>query len=218
MNISRVYKIVNDCDDLVYIGSTTQILCKRMSNHRDDVKRGSDRKIHKHMRDVGFAHFKIILVREYKDISKERLFKKEDKYIKRYDTVRNGLNAIYAFGQTCEHKKPRGRCVECQGSEICEHDKQKTRCRHCGGSDFCEHNKYKQGCRECGGSQVCEHDKHIFVCKLCGGRGICEHNKQKSKCKLCNPSTCRCGKTYAGKQSLKNHQIKCQVEQTILTE
>ena len=38
MNISRVYKIINDCDDLVYIGSTTQILCKRMSNHRDDAK------------------------------------------------------------------------------------------------------------------------------------------------------------------------------------
>ena len=74
MNISRVYKIVNDCDDLVYIGSTTQILCKRMSNHRDDAKRGSDRKIHKHMRDVGFEHCKTILVREYKDISKEILF------------------------------------------------------------------------------------------------------------------------------------------------
>jgi len=74
MNISRVYKIVNDIDDLAYIGSTTQKLCKRMSNHRDDVKRGSDRKIHKHMRDVGIEHFKIMLVREYKDISKERLF------------------------------------------------------------------------------------------------------------------------------------------------
>jgi hypothetical protein len=36
---------------------------------------------------------------------------------------------------------------------------------------------------------------------------------------LCNPATCnRCGKTYAGKQSLRTHQIKCQVDQTILTE
>ena len=64
-----------------------------------------------------------MLVREYKNISNERLFKKEYKYIKRYDTVRNGLNAIYAFGKKCEHKKRRNVCVECQGSLICEHDK-----------------------------------------------------------------------------------------------
>ncbi len=34
MNISRVYKIVNDIDGLVYIGSTKQILCRRMTEHR----------------------------------------------------------------------------------------------------------------------------------------------------------------------------------------
>ena len=32
MSISRVYKIINDYDDLVYIGSTAQILCKILSN------------------------------------------------------------------------------------------------------------------------------------------------------------------------------------------
>ena len=40
MSISRVYKIVNDVDELVYIGSTQQILCKRMTNHRDRASRG----------------------------------------------------------------------------------------------------------------------------------------------------------------------------------
>jgi hypothetical protein len=60
MSISRVYIIINDCDDLVYIGSTTQILCKRMSNRRDEAKRGrsGERKFYQHMRDVGLEHLK----------------------------------------------------------------------------------------------------------------------------------------------------------------
>ena len=81
MSISRVYKIVNDVDDLVYIGSTQQILCKRMTNHRDRAKQGDESKLYNHMKENGFQRFKIILIREYKDISKERLRYKEDKYI-----------------------------------------------------------------------------------------------------------------------------------------
>ena len=34
-----VYKIINDIDDLIYIGSTADKLCKRMVRHRSDAKR-----------------------------------------------------------------------------------------------------------------------------------------------------------------------------------
>ena len=97
MSISRVYKIVNDIDELVYIGSTKQILCRRMTEHRKLALKGSNIKLYCHMRQVGAEHFKILCVREYKDISKERLKYKEDKYIKRFDTVVKGLNSIYAY-------------------------------------------------------------------------------------------------------------------------
>ena len=89
MNISRVYKIVNDIDELVYIGSTQQILCRRMTEHRKLALQGCERKLYNHMRDIGSEHFKIMCVREYKDISKERLRYKEDKYIKRF-----GINTV----------------------------------------------------------------------------------------------------------------------------
>ena len=39
MSISRVYKIINDVDELVYIGSTTCELSKRMAEHRRDMSR-----------------------------------------------------------------------------------------------------------------------------------------------------------------------------------
>ena len=119
MSISRVYKIVNDIDELVYIGSTKQILCRRMTEHRKLALKGCERKLYIHMRDIGSEHFKIICVREYKDISKDRLKYKEDKYIKRFDTVKKGLNTYYAFGHKCEHKKRRSQCSDCSPA-VCE--------------------------------------------------------------------------------------------------
>ncbi len=105
MSISRVYKILNDIDDLVYIGSTKQILCRRMAEHRKLALKGCARKLYNHMREIGAEHFKILGVREYKDISKDRLKYKEDKYIKIFDTVKTGLNMSYAFGKKCLHAK-----------------------------------------------------------------------------------------------------------------
>ncbi len=225
MSISRVYKIVNDIDDLVYIGSTTQKLCKRMSNHRERATKGYKMKVYNHMRYIGVEHFKIMCVREYKDISKERLKYKEDKYIKRFDTVRNGLNSCYAFGIKCEHNIFRKFCIECGGSQICPHNKQKqvckecggsqiclhnknrSACKECGGSAFCSHNKQRQQCRECKGSALCLHNKQKQTCKECGGSQICLHNKRKSQCAICSPAVCDiCSKVLAGYHSLKRHK------------
>ena len=226
MSISRVYKIVNDVDDLVYIGSTKQILCKRMTNHRDEAKQGrGQRRLYRHMRELGFEHFRILLVREYKEISKERLRYKEDKYIKRFDTVRHGLNMHYAFSSKCEHdilryscKKCKGTgichhnkekryCKECGGSHICPHNRRKEQCRECGGSVFCPHNKTKIKCKECKGSQVCSHGNQKARCKECGGTEVCPHKKIKQSCKVCSPMECTiCLKIFAGRSNLNTHK------------
>ena len=207
MSVSIVYKIVNDVDDLIYIGSTNQILCKRMSDHRQLALKGRDIKLYNHMREVGAEHFKILCVREYKDISKERLRYKEDKYIKRFDTVKKGLNTYHAFGSTCEHKVSRNRCKECKGYQICSHDKLKYDCRDCGGQRFCHHNIQTKTCRECKGSCICPHNKLKQTCKECKGSKICSHNKQKDQCKMCSPAVCIiCSKIFGGKSCLKKHQ------------
>ncbi len=138
MSISRVYKIVNDIDDLVYIGSTIQTISQRMTEHRKRLKRGIERKLYNHMRELGVENFKIICIREYKDISKERLRYKEDKYIKRFDSVKNGLNTFYAFGRKCDHGIRRDRCKECGGSQLCIHNFRKKQCKECGGGQICE--------------------------------------------------------------------------------
>jgi len=194
MSISRVYKIVNDVDDLIYIGSTKQILCRRMTEHRRLALKGRDLKLYNHMREIGAEHFKILCVREYKDISKERLRYKEDKYIKRFDSVKKGLNMLYAFGGKCEHNVARDRCKDCIGSGICPHNKQKWGCKEWKGSSICLHNKEKQYCKEC------------------GGRALCLHDKQRKQCKICSPAVCDiCSNIFSGKSNLKTHQRKCRI-------
>ena len=146
---------------------------------------------YQHMRELGFEHFRILLVREYKDISKERLNYKEDKYIKRYDSVNKGLNSKYAFGNKCEHNVSRSICKQCRGVSICEHNIRKCVCKYCGGS------------------QICEHNKPRFLCKDCRGKSTCEHSTEKRHCKICSPAVCnKCLKVYAGKSNLKRHQNK----------
>jgi hypothetical protein len=161
MSISRVYKIVNDIDELVYIGSTIQLLCRRMTEHRKFARKGCDRTLYNHMREVGVEHFKILCIREYKDISKERLKYKENKYIKRYDSVKNGLNTYHAFGHKCEHNINRSICKECKGTSICHHNKIKNHCKDCCGSIFCLHNKQKSQCKDCSPA-VCDICQNIF--------------------------------------------------------
>ena len=166
MSISRIYKIINDVDELVYIGSTTCELSKRMAQHRRDMRKAhKTSKLYDHMRANGVEHYKILLIKEYTDISKERLNSREHKYIKRYDSVKNGLNTYEMGGY------------------------------------YCIHNMLKR------------------YCMACNGSSMCSHSKIKRFCKVCNPATCdRCGKTYAGKQSLIRHQKKCSVDKTILIE
>ncbi len=105
---------------------------------RQKEGRSGERKLYQHMRDLGFEHFRILLVREYKEISKERLQYKEDKCIKRFDSVNTGLNSKYSFGNKCEHNVPRSICKQCRGVSICEHNIRKCVCKYCGGSQICE--------------------------------------------------------------------------------
>ena len=152
-----VYKIINDIDDLIYIGSTADKLCKRMANHRLRYKleKYLNSKLYTHMNLHGIEYFKIILVEEYKNINRETLRKHEDSYMKQFDTVKNGLNGRYEDGIICEHNNKRSRCKECVGSQICEHNRRRENCKECKGSSICEHNKRQNTCKECGGSQIC---------------------------------------------------------------
>jgi group I intron endonuclease len=79
---SRIYKVVNDVNDDVYVGSTTQKLCQRMATHRSNAKKYPNRKIYKMINTIGIEHFKIILIEKYPCKSREELNTREEHYRK----------------------------------------------------------------------------------------------------------------------------------------
>ena len=174
MSISTVYKIINDIDDKVYIGSTCSKISKRMTEHRRRARRGETTKFYQHMRNIGIECFKIVCIKEYTDISKEILHKKEDKYIRRFDSVRNGLNTNAMSGFYCMHGIQKRTCLVCDM-----------------GKNLCIHNKARYTCIDCKGRGICIHDKQKSQCKLCS----------PSMCNICLKVFA--GKQYLKKHQIK---------------
>lgn len=88
----KIYKIVNDIDDDVYVGSTCQPLSQRMATHRSHTKISKvNNKMCQYMRDVGVEHFRIVLVEDYPCENKEQLRAREEYYRKQLGA---GLNTL----------------------------------------------------------------------------------------------------------------------------
>ena len=90
----RIYKILNTIDDNVYVGSTTEALCKRMWKHKWDVKnnRFITRPLYVKAKEYGFDNFYIELIENYPCECKEEMIAREGYWIRQIGT----LNAIVA--------------------------------------------------------------------------------------------------------------------------
>lgn len=85
----RIYKIVSDSSDLVYVGSTTTSLAKRMTNHRANFKRYLAGKYHYvtsfKILEQGNCH--IILLECVVCENKEQLHAAERRWVEQLDCV-----------------------------------------------------------------------------------------------------------------------------------
>ncbi|MDR3596496.1 GIY-YIG nuclease family protein [Clostridium sp.] len=91
-----IYKIVNDVNDEIYVGSTCKSLSNRMSNHRSasrDPLKYKDRKIYTAMRDND-KRFDIILLESFPCKTKDELHAREHHYITTLKPTLNGQGAI----------------------------------------------------------------------------------------------------------------------------
>lgn len=80
-----IYKIVNDVNNKIYVGQTTQTLEKRWREHVSKMNNGCQYALHKAMRKYGVEHFHI----EQIDVaaSHEELDEKEKYWIKTLGTL-----------------------------------------------------------------------------------------------------------------------------------
>lgn len=86
-----IYKIVNDIDDLVYIGKTTHSMNSRWGDHIKDSYIKLESKLHSAMHKYGTSHFHIELVED--KIPNEILNERERYWIAYYDSFYNGYNS-----------------------------------------------------------------------------------------------------------------------------
>ena len=177
--------------DLVYVGSTTQPLSKRMAMHRS-VKNCSSKVIV----DIGDSY--IELIENFPCADKYELGARENQHMRALVCV-NKQSAVddCPHGKTqsrcvecngrglCEHNRVRSACKECGGSQVCEHNRIRTVCKYCGGASICEHQTQRRMCKKCGGVSMCKHDRRLNTCKECGGTSVCEHSRLRDQCKEC---------------------------------
>lgn len=87
----KVYKIISDSTDKIYIGSTTnQYLSNRMALHRQQFRFWKEGQIKKHTSSIKilkFANAKIVLIENYPCKSKEELLACEQKWIDYYKDI-----------------------------------------------------------------------------------------------------------------------------------
>ena len=88
----KIYKIWNDVNDEIYVGSTHDTLSRRMTKHRATVKTNTSRRLYQTMNEIGIEHFRIELVENFSCKSKEELNAREGHWIRQIGT----LNSVIA--------------------------------------------------------------------------------------------------------------------------
>jgi hypothetical protein len=88
-NKAKVYKITNDYNDDVYVGSTCDTLGKRYSKHKSDMKKEKYKhyKLYKLMNKIGFERFRIQLIIDYPCEDVYQLTQKEGEFIRQMGTL-----------------------------------------------------------------------------------------------------------------------------------
>ena len=95
-NNGKIYMVVNDLDDLIYVGHTTTTLSKRMYMHKSAAKIHPERRVYKHVNLIGFDHFRIELIEPWPCQNEDELVAREGFWIRAMDTYKNGLNSNMA--------------------------------------------------------------------------------------------------------------------------
>ncbi|MEG0908966.1 MAG: GIY-YIG nuclease family protein [Bacilli bacterium] len=87
----KIYKIVNKLNDKTYIGETSKSLSKRFNDHRNySIRKDRKGKLYDAMNLYGLENFYIELIEE---CSYEERHDREEYWITKYDSFKNGYNS-----------------------------------------------------------------------------------------------------------------------------
>ena len=81
----KIYKVENSVNAMIYIGSTIQLLSKRMSDHCYLANKGRQSKFYTEMRNIGIQNFSITQINELNVIDLDEARREEQMEIIKYD-------------------------------------------------------------------------------------------------------------------------------------
>jgi hypothetical protein len=84
---AKIYKITNDYNDEVYIGSTCNTLVRRFSVHKCDARKHNTRALYKLMNEIGESRFRIELIENFPCEDKYQLIQREGHFIRVMGTL-----------------------------------------------------------------------------------------------------------------------------------
>jgi hypothetical protein len=101
----KIYKLVNDVDDEIYVGSTCLSLSKRLHYHRNAKTTRSQIKIYSHLNNIGWERVKIVLIEECPCENKEQLLRRERYWIENLKATLNTHMPSRTYKQYYEEHK-----------------------------------------------------------------------------------------------------------------
>ena len=116
-NNTKIYKLVDKINQFYYIGSTTDLLCKRLYQHKISSNRKQEQKVYKYFNSIGWDNAKIILIEELCLKNRNEQMREENRHIEMYIKDEKCLNSIRSF-QSEEAQKEYKEKLEQRKSEI----------------------------------------------------------------------------------------------------
>ena len=114
---SKIYRLQCSSGSF-YIGSTRNVLSKRLCEHKQKSITYPERRVYKHiLENGGWANCKIVLIEAFPCANRQELVKKEDEYIRNQKETPECLNIFYAF-ETPAQKKERRKVYKLENIDI----------------------------------------------------------------------------------------------------
>ena len=105
----KIYKLVNDADKDIYIGSTCELLSKRLYWHKLRAKLSAktrpDRKVYKHLNEIGWDNVQIILIESFPCANKMELMKRERHWVDHFSPSLNSVRPLVTRTEEKEQEK-----------------------------------------------------------------------------------------------------------------
>lgn len=173
----KIYRLVNDIDDEVYIGSTCDMLAKRKAKHKSLTIKAQNRKVYSHLNQIGWDNVSIILIENYPCNSIEELKARERYWI---EEMKPSLNKYIPLRTRTEYLEENKDKISQQKKEYREQNKDTIL-------------EYKKQYREQNKDTIAQQKKEWYEqnkCKLLQKMKVYrEQNKDKVSTKI----NCQCG-------------------------